>query len=277
MLYSALESYKSAEDEGNEIVGIPQFWMQCLSYHPATRAYITDDDYECIEALTDIKCVVNDDYTGFKLSFHFKENDFFDNTILEKTYVVSPDLLDENFPSLESASGTAINWKPGKNLCEKEIQKKQQAKSGKKKGQTRTVTKIEQQESFFHFFSDPKQTDDDEEDDEDEKEQTDFRLSFEDDYDIAHAIRTSLLPEAILWYTGENVDDDDDFDEDDDDDDDEEEEEDDEDDEDAPKLIGDHKKGFSVQKPPGGPKGPKGKPASGLGSSSEQSPECKQT
>ena len=67
--------------------------------------------------------------------FSFKENDYFTNTELKKEYIVDPDFLDVDSPSLESATGTEIDWKPGKNLCVKEIQKKQKAKSGKRKGE----------------------------------------------------------------------------------------------------------------------------------------------
>jgi hypothetical protein len=31
----------------------------------------------------------------------------------------------------------------------------------------------------------------------------------EEDYDIGHSIRTSLIPEAVLWYTGEAIEEDD--------------------------------------------------------------------
>jgi hypothetical protein len=35
------------------------------------------------------------------------------------------------------------------------------------------------------------------------------KLSMEEDYDIGHSIRTSLIPEAVLWYTGEAIEEDD--------------------------------------------------------------------
>lgn len=47
----------------------------------------------------------------------------------------------------------------------------------------------------------------------------------EEDYDIGHSIRTSLIPEAVLWYTGEAMEDDDMGDDDEDDDEDQEEDE----------------------------------------------------
>jgi hypothetical protein len=43
------------------------------------------------------------------------------------------------------------------------------------------------------------------------------KLSMEEDYDIGHSIRTSLIPEAVLWYTGEAMEDEEDDEEDDED------------------------------------------------------------
>ena len=112
---------------------------------------------------------VDEKYKSFKLTFSFEENDYFTNDTLEKSYVVDPDLLDENFPSLESATGTEIDWKEGKNLCVKTIQKKQRAKSGKRKGETRVQTVTEEVPSFFHFFRDPREPEEEDEEDEDEE------------------------------------------------------------------------------------------------------------
>lgn len=49
--------------------------------------------------------------------------------------MVSPDLLSDKAPALDSVDGTEIQWKPKKNLCVVETRKKQKAKSGKKQGQ----------------------------------------------------------------------------------------------------------------------------------------------
>ena len=79
------------------------------------------------------------EYDSFKIVFTFKENDYFTNTELKKEYIMDPDILDIDSPSLESATGTEIDWKPGKNLCVKEVQKKQKAKSGKRKGEVVSI------------------------------------------------------------------------------------------------------------------------------------------
>ena len=143
------------ESEGEKVVGIPGFWLQCLQNHPSIGDMIADEDTPALECLKDIRCEYNDDMSGFKLIFVFGENEFFANTVwfgirigtymmltnslicqeLSKSYTVSPDLLDEKAPALTAVEGTTIEWKPKKNLCIAEIRKKQRAKGGKKAGQ----------------------------------------------------------------------------------------------------------------------------------------------
>lgn len=53
--------------------------------------------------------------TGFKLTFTFKENPYFTNTVLTKTYY----MLDDDEPVLDRSEGTQIDWKPGKNITVK--------------------------------------------------------------------------------------------------------------------------------------------------------------
>lgn len=220
------ESKPEGEQEGEEEKGIPGFWYQCISNHPAVGSLVTEHDLDALEFLSDISVEYTDDYSGFKLIFKFRENDFFSNTELTKSYKVSPDLLEEKAPALTSVEGSKIEWKHKKNLCQAETQKKQKAKSGRKAGQIRFVTKVEPKPSFFHFFGDPRLDDDDDEDDEPEEGQHPYQLSIDEDYEAGHAFRAEIIPDAILWFTGEALDDedDDDFDLDD-----EDEEDDDED------------------------------------------------
>lgn len=177
-------------------------------------------------------------------------------------------MLDDKAPSLKSTDGFAIEWKEGKNLCVEETVKKQRAKSGRNKGQVRTIKVSKPKQSFFQFFY-PQSAGDEEDDEEDEKEpkeDEEWKIYPEDDYDIGHAIRTSIIPEAVLWFTGEAAlqydymfgGDEDDEDEDEDGDDDEEDEDDDEEEEEAPQPKGKAAKkpktssaGDAVSPPPG--------------------------
>ena len=134
-------------------------------------------------------------------------------------------MLDEKSPALVEHQTTEVQWKAGKNLCVEEVKKKQKSKAGKNKGQVRTVTTMVPKQSFFQYFSEPIDEEEEEEEDEDE-EKPRIKLTVEEDYDIGHAIRTAIIPESVLWFTGEAIDDDEYDNMGDDEDDDDEEEED---------------------------------------------------
>ena len=185
---------------------------------------------------------------------------------------MEPDVLDEQAPSLTKSSGTEIQWKPSKSLLVTEVKKKQKAKDGKNKGQVRTIVKEEPKASFFHYFSEPNEEEMEEEEDEEENKPEKHQLYVEEDYDIAHAIRVQVIPDAVKWFTGEAVpeeEDEDDEGEGDDEDEDEGDDEDDEDDEDDKPAKKQSKgaskggKGFAAATTTGAPAG-------------GENPECKQ-
>ena len=72
-------------------------------------------------------------------------------------------MIDEHQPA--KAEATEIQWKEGKNITRKTVEKKQK---NKKTGKTRTITKEVDSESFFNFFKSVTPKDDPEGDDDDE-------------------------------------------------------------------------------------------------------------
>merc|ERR1711974_479852 len=75
---------------------------------------------------------------------------------------------------------------------------------GKSSGQVRTVTKTVTKDSFFNFFSPcPMPEDDDEEMDEESQ------ALLTADFEIGHYLRERIIPRAVLFYTGEALDDED--------------------------------------------------------------------
>lgn len=208
------ETGSEIRDEEEKVVekGIPGFWYQCIANHPTVGSLVSEDDVGALEALTNISVQFNDEYSGFKLTFSFRENDYFTNTELCKTYSVAPDLLEDKAPALTSVDGTKIDWKSKKNLCVTEVKKKQKAKSGRKAGQVRFITKLEPKPSFFHFFGEPRLDDEDDEEEDEEGEgghkegEHEYQLSIDEDYEAGHAFRAEIIPDAILWYTGEALD-----------------------------------------------------------------------
>merc|ERR1712173_447787 len=88
------------------------------------------------------------------------------------------------------------------NLTVKQVKKKQKHKS---KGRVRTITKQVKADSFFNFF-DPPVVPDDPNAEVDEDTQALLTVDFE----IGHYIRERIVPRAVLFFTGEALDDDDD-------------------------------------------------------------------
>jgi nucleosome assembly protein 1-like 1 len=117
-----------------------------------------------------------------------------------------PNLLTEDEPILKNVTGTEINWKSGQSLTFKKVTKKQRKKGGRGAGQLRTISKNERQESFFHFFSPPKMPALAEVMDEEEADAVEE--AFDHDYDVAQAFRGCVIPKAVLWFTGEAMDED---------------------------------------------------------------------
>jgi nucleosome assembly protein 1-like 1 len=269
----------TAASSSGAVKGVPGFWLQCIANHPTVSTLLGEQDGPALQALTDIKLEYSEDYSSFKLLFHFAPNDYFTNEILTKSYTVSPDLLEETAPALTSVEGTEIQWKEKKNLCEVETKKKQKSKKG---GQTRFVTQKVPKESFFHYFGDPHMGDDDEEEDDDEAgaeagaQKHEFQLSVDEDYEIGHAIRSEIFPSAILWFTGEadggmGLDDDEDDEDDDEEDEDEEEDDEDEDPAEESEEV-DASKGKSRKG-----KGPSATQGAGAAGAAGEQPECKQS
>lgn len=180
--------------------GIPQFWLTAIGRMGPVGALLSEPDLECLEHLQDIQCTEHDNGEGFTLSFHFAPNEYFENSILTKSYVV-PNLLLADEPILKDVQGCEINWKDGKCLTSKEVIQQQRGK-GKNAGQIRAVKKQKKQESFFHFFTPPKIPDISTTT---EQEAEQLEHAFDEDYDIAQAFRSHIIPKAVLWFTGEVI------------------------------------------------------------------------
>ncbi|RHY33435.1 hypothetical protein DYB32_002081 [Aphanomyces invadans] len=199
-----------------------------------------------LEFLTDIKSESSTEHSGFRLEFTFAPNPFFENTVLTKAYDVAegPD----GDAMLKNIQGTEIKWLEGKNLTEKVKKIKQKSKNG---GQTRFVTKVEPCESFFQFFATVEMPAEDDE--------NDTMRQLNDDFQLGFIIHETIVPQAVLWFTGEAQVEDSDYEDDEDYDDDEEDEDSDEDE--APRAKG--KKSFpALDNAPGA-------------ESTEKPPECK--
>lgn len=130
-------------------------------------------------------------------------------------------------------TGCTIQWNPSKNVTVKTIKKQQKHKQ---RGVIRTLTKTLPNDSFFNFFNPPQV----QEDDKDVAEETQMLLA--SDFEIGHFLRARIIPKAILYYTGEVMDEDDDGEE--------EEEEEEEEDEEEMEEEGEEEEEEEDERPP---------------------------
>ncbi|XP_077517833.1 nucleosome assembly protein 1-like 1 isoform X4 [Amblyomma americanum] len=230
---------KGDEKKEETVVGIPEFWLTTLKNLDLVVDMIQEHDEEILKHLIDIK-VRNLEPPGpplgFALDFHFEPNDFFSNTVLTKTYEVKCEVDDSDplsfeGPDIVSCKGCTIDWKKGKNVTVKTLKKKQKHKS---KGTVRFVTKTVQKDSFFNFFSPPSEA-------AGEQLDEDTQALLAADFEIGHVLKERVVPRAVLYFTGEALQEDE-YDEDEEDMDDEEDDDDqneflDEDDENDPDFV----------------------------------------
>ncbi|OWM76652.1 hypothetical protein CDL15_Pgr009217 [Punica granatum] len=188
-VHGTLNNAIKDHDDGTK--GIPNFWLTVLKNNEVLAHKIFKRDEELLQYLQDIKWSMMESPKGFKLEFFFNKNPYFKNSILTKIY----HMIDGEEPILEKATGTEIEWYPGKCLTptspmEKLVEKK-----------ANFVSKSKEHKSFFHFFSPPEIPA--RRDNLDEESADKFEKYMEQDYDIGTTIRDKIIPHAIKWFTGE--------------------------------------------------------------------------
>jgi len=181
-----------------DVKGLPKFWLHVLknANEEALINMIERHDEPVLAHLTDLTVSLHPDNASFTLKFSFQENPYFTNEVLTKEYYtrISPDPespLTYNGPDFVACKGCSIDWKEGKNITT--ITKKVQTKDGK-------ILEIIE-ESFFNFFDPPNVGDDGKatlnttigED----------RVVLLNDFDLGQAIKTKVIPRAVLYFTGE--------------------------------------------------------------------------
>jgi len=192
-------------------VGIPKFWFHVLrnANEECLMGMIAPYDEHILESLTNITVSLNgeSENTGFTLFFHFADNEYFTNNILTKEYflraVHDKDCpLEYDGPEIFKSKGCKIEWKEGKDVTQKTIKVKT-GKSGKGKAKKEVEEEVSL-DSFFNFFSPPVVSDD-----------PNDELSEEDkgtlavDFDVGFAIKEKIVQRAVLYFTGEVLDEDD--------------------------------------------------------------------
>ncbi|KAK0083322.1 hypothetical protein PV325_008959 [Microctonus aethiopoides] len=196
---------KEENEKDEDIKGIPDFWLTIFKNVGMLAEMVQEHDEPILKHLYDIKVLfLESDPMGFILEFHFEPNEYFSNSVLTKEYIMkcAPEKNDPfsfEGPEIYRSKGCIIDWKKGKNVTVKTIKKNQKHKS---RGHVRTVTKTVQNDSFFNFFTPPLITDDNEVEIDDN-----MKALLTSDFEIGHYIRERIVPRAVLYYTGEGLED----------------------------------------------------------------------
>merc|ERR1712241_1395601 len=202
-----LEDEKSKKEATEkDAKGVPDFWLTIFKNVDMLQEMVQEADEPVLSKLTDITVTFSESPMGFTLHFFFAPNDYFSNNVLTKEYEMKCEPSEDDpfsfeGPEIFKCKGCTINWKePGKNLTVKTVKKKQKHKS---KGNVRTITKQVKNDSFFNFFDPPPISDDP---DADVDPETQDLLTA--DFEIGHYIRDRIIPRAVLYFTGEALEED---------------------------------------------------------------------
>merc|ERR1711872_646488 len=222
--------------------GVPEFWLQIFRQVDTLSEMLQEHDEPILRHLEDIKVKYSDPGKpmSFELEFLFSENEYFTNKSLSKVYMMraEPDETDPlsfEGPEIIKCTGCKIDWKKGKDVTVKVIKKRQKHKS---KGSVRTIEKKVKADSFFNFF-DPPIVPPAEDGEEEMDEETEQLLAA--DFEIGPFFRDRIIPRAVLYFTGEALEEDDDYDEEEEDEDGDDEDDDDDDDDDDEEEEGPRK------------------------------------
>ncbi|XP_015281382.1 PREDICTED: nucleosome assembly protein 1-like 4 [Gekko japonicus] len=207
-----IEEKEAGAAEETNPKGIPDFWFTIFRNVDMLSELVQEYDEPILKHLQDIKVKFSEpgQPMSFTLEFYFEPNDYFTNTLLTKTYKMKsePDKTDPfsfEGPEIVDCEGCTIDWKKGKNVTVKTIKKKQKHKG---RGTVRTITKQVPNDSFFNFFSPIKGKGGD-----GESLDEDSECTLAIDFEVGHFFRERIVPRAVLYFTGEAIEDDDNFEE----------------------------------------------------------------
>jgi nucleosome assembly protein 1-like 1 len=113
------------KDIQNTPQGVPGFWMRVMLNNLAVGKMIHEKDRPILMHLVDVTSVLHEKGFGFDLTFTFEKNDYFNNDVLKKSFIMSRENV------IEKCEGTEISWKDGKDVTKKKVKKKSKKKGAK--------------------------------------------------------------------------------------------------------------------------------------------------
>jgi nucleosome assembly protein 1-like 1 len=132
--------------------GVPDFWVRAMKANRLIWDQVKEKDEEIMEHLLHVETEGSENEATKNMVLTLKmvfaeDNDFFKPSTLVCA------LEYETEDQIKEIKGTTIEWMEGKDPTKKKIKKKQKHK---KTGETRTVVKTVDADSFFNVFKDRK-------------------------------------------------------------------------------------------------------------------------
>ena len=132
--------------------GIPDFWVRAMKSNRLIWDQVKEKDESLIEKLKHVETIQSENEKSknmvltLKMVFDSSQDHF---TVAGNELVVNIEYESED--QVKQITGTKIEWLEGKDPTKKKIKKKQKHK---KTGETRTVVKTVDSDSFFNIFTD---------------------------------------------------------------------------------------------------------------------------
>ncbi|XP_059608460.1 nucleosome assembly protein 1-like 1-A [Phlebotomus argentipes] len=197
---------ETKNDYPADVKGIPDFWLKIFRNVTLISDMVQEHDEVLLRKLRDVNIKYADEGMSYILEFFFEPNEHFTNEVLTKQYFLKAAIEKDDPFSFEGTEiykcvGCVINWNKGMNLTVKTIRKKQKHKA---RGAVRTITKQVPNDSFFNFFTPPEVPEDE------SKIDSENENLLASDFEIGHFLRSRVIPKAVLYFTGDVVDEDED-------------------------------------------------------------------
>ena len=118
-----------------------EYWLKAIKNSEIIGPQIMEKDQPVMKFLTKITATKNEYNTEITVEFHFDENKWFTNKILQKVIK-----LDKEKQQPISSTGDNIEWNDQMNYTMRKINSKNKKKKAK-------APKSKKEPSFFHFFN----------------------------------------------------------------------------------------------------------------------------
>ncbi|XP_023174476.1 nucleosome assembly protein 1-like 4 [Drosophila hydei] len=179
-------------------MGVPRFWLTVFRNVALISDLVQEHDEPLLECLVDVRITYEPD--SYTVIFQFRPNGYLHTSslLLTKKYILRHE-ADKDYPfmfegpEIVRCEGCHIHWRDGSNLTLQTVKQKRLRKGA------RNIPKVMPRESFFRFFSPPQAMDLSLAD-----EKTKMVLGA--DFEVGYLLRTQIVPKAILFYTGDIVD-----------------------------------------------------------------------